>query len=186
VSTELVGEVEDELIGGAEAARALGGGHHHRPRVGQQPPPALAGRHRPLQGGDGMGRAAGAGPRDGGEVLPIPGGNHQVVEAVRAVGGLHLLALGVDPGSLGVDEVDPVGLEGGRDREADVGGLAFAEGDPDKGGVEHKPVVLGDHRDLDVVLQLVLDRQGGGQAGEVGPKHQHLRSHGGPPISHSP
>ena len=182
VSAELVGEVEDELVGGAEAAGALGGGHHHRPGVGQQPLPAVGGRQGARQGGDGMGRAAGAGPGDGGEVLQVAGGDHQVVEAVAAVGGLDLLVLGVDPGGLGVDELDPVGLEGRGDREGDVGGVALAEGDPDEGGVEDEAVVLGDHGDLDVVLQLVLDGQGGGQAGEVGPKYQDLGSHGGPPC----
>jgi hypothetical protein len=63
-----------------------------------------------------------------GEVLPIPGGEYQVVEAVGAVGRGHLLVLGVNPGGLGVEEVDPLGLESGRHREGDVGGVALTEG----------------------------------------------------------
>jgi hypothetical protein len=128
-----------------------------------------------------VGGAAGAGPGDGGEVLLVPGGDHQVVEVVAAVGGLDLLVLGVDAGGFGVDEVDPVGLEGGRDREGDVGGLALAEGDPDEGGVEHEPVIFRNHGDVDVVLQLVLHGQGSGQASEVRAEHQDLGSHGAPP-----
>jgi hypothetical protein len=62
VLAELVGEVEDELISGAEAAGALGGGHHHRPGVGQQLFPAVGGGNRARQGGDGVGRAAGPAP----------------------------------------------------------------------------------------------------------------------------
>jgi hypothetical protein len=55
---QVVGGIEEELVGGAEAGRALGCGDHHRTGVVHQPCPALGGVDRPLQGGDGVSVAA--------------------------------------------------------------------------------------------------------------------------------
>ena len=83
--------------------------------------------------------------------------------------GLDLLGCGVDLGGLAVHELDPVGGEGLGHGEHHVLDLALAERDPDEGRVELEPVRLGHHGDVHAVLQLVLQAERGGQAGEVPP-----------------
>jgi hypothetical protein len=52
VLLELVGHVEDELVGGAEAGGALRGGYDHRARVVEEAGPAFGGADGPVEVGD--------------------------------------------------------------------------------------------------------------------------------------
>jgi hypothetical protein len=48
----------------------------------------------------------------------------------------------------------------------------------DQAGVEQEPIRRGDHSDLDVVAERVLDGDGGGQTAEVSSQNQDSSGHG--------
>ena len=172
VLLELVSHVEDELVGGAEAGGALRGGDHHRPWVVEEARPALGGADGALEVGDPVRIAARPDARHDVEVVQVSGGDHQVVVVVGAVRGLDALGVGVDPGGLGVDEMDSVGLERLGDGERHVARRALAERDPDQRWIELELVGLRDDRDVDVVSEVVLDGERCGQPREVAAEHE--------------
>jgi len=173
---ELVGGVEEELVCGAEAARTLRRPDDDVARLGEEPPPPLAGVDGVLESGDRVGVAAGAESRHHLEVVAVAGGDDQVVVAVPPGGRVHRPRGGVDRGGRRVREVDTVRGEGRFHREGDVGWGALAERQPDQRGVEQEPIRGRDHGHVDIAVQLVLDGQRRGQSTEVASQHDHLGS----------
>ena len=169
-----VGHVEQVLVGGAEAPGALARTHHDVGGIIEEPPPPLPGVDRVVQGGDRVRVAVWAEPGHHPEVVAVTGGDDQVVIAVDAAGRGDLLGGQVDPGGLGVGEIDPVSLERRREREGDVGGAALAERQPDQRRVEQEVVRRGDHPDIHVAVQLVADRERCGQPAEIPPQYEYL------------
>ena len=167
---DLVLDVEEELIGGAEAGAALGGADDDGPRVGEEALPCLAGEQGVLEVAHGL-REAVVGA-EAGDLLKRqagPGGEHQlVVGDVLAVVGVDDPVLEVEAGRGSVAELDALALIHRRQRERDVLGPALSEGQPyerwDEGEVrapveDHDPVML-----VEVFAQ--LKRRG--QPGEAG------------------
>jgi hypothetical protein len=158
-------------VGGADAAGALGRADDDVAWRVKEPLPALTGPDRVVQGGDRVRVAARPQARHRREVVAVPGRYHQVVVVVAAAGRRYLPGRQVQRGGLGVHEVDPVGLERGRQREGDVRGTPLAERQPDQRRIEQEPVGGRDHPHVHVAVQLMLDGQGRGQAAEVSPEH---------------
>jgi hypothetical protein len=171
-----VGHVEQELVGRAEATRTLRCRDDDVAGVLQQAAPPLTGPHGILERGDRDGVVDQA--RHGIHLVAITGRHHEVVVVVPgSAGGAHPLAIDVDLDRRRVHEVDAVLLEGRRDRERDVLGIALAERQPDQARVEHEPVGRGKHPHIHVTAQLPLHRQGRGEPAEIGTQHEHLLAH---------
>ena len=123
---QLVCGVEQELVGGAEATRTLGGRDDDVTRVIQEPAP---GDPRPLglgERGDGVGVLLE--PGNDVVLVAVAGGDDQVVVAELPAGvGRDLPRDRVDFRGRRVDELDAVGLQGRCDREGDVGAVPLAE-----------------------------------------------------------
>ena len=127
-----VGEVEQVLISSAEAPGSLARAHHDVSRILQEAPPPLPGADSVIQGGNRVRVAVRAEPGHRAEVVAVTGGDNQVVIVVGTGGRSDLLRGQVDPGRLGVNELDPVVLERRRERERDVRGAALTEREPDQ------------------------------------------------------
>ena len=171
---ELVGHVEEVLVGGAEATCSLGGADDDVTGGVEEPAPAPPGPLGVEKRGDRVGVAARSQPLDRVEVVAVAGGDHQVVVRRSARRGLDLLRPQVELRCLGVDEVDAVRVEGRGQWERDVTRRPLPERQPDQRGVEQEPVRRRHHPDVHVAVQLVLHRQRGGQPAEVPTQHQHL------------
>ena len=91
---QLVGDVEEELVGRAEAAGTLGGADHDVAGVGRGSAASLPGVDGVLEGGDGEGVAVGAEAGDHVDLVAVAGGDDQVVVGVGAAGGLDRPASG--------------------------------------------------------------------------------------------
>ena len=78
---QLVGDVEQVLVGRAEASGALGGTDDDVARVVEEPSPAFAGVLGVIQGRDRVGVAVRAQAGHSVEVVAVAGGDHQVVVA---------------------------------------------------------------------------------------------------------
>src|SRR5215472_10012587 len=83
---ELVRDVEQVLVGGAEAAGALGCADDDVAWRFKEPLPALTGPDRVVQGGDRVRVTARPQARHGCEIVTVPGRYHQVVVVVAAPG----------------------------------------------------------------------------------------------------
>ena len=170
---QLVGHVEQVLVGGAEAAGSRGGTDDDVARVVQEPPPALAGVHGVFQRGDRVGVAVRAEAGHTVEVVAVAGGDHQIVVSVAARRRLHRLADQVEAGRFGVHELDAMGIERRRQRKRDVRRGPLAERQPDQRRVEQEPVRSRHHRHVDIAMQLVTHRQRRRQPAEVATQHHH-------------
>ena len=119
VLLELVRDVEDELVGRAETARALRGSHDDRTRVVEEARPAHGGLDRALEIGDRV-RVAPVRARHDVVVVEVAGRDDQVVVVVVATRFLDPASLDVDRRRLGVHEIDAAGLERLSDRERQI------------------------------------------------------------------
>ena len=173
---DLVLDVEEVLIGGAEAGASLGGADDNGPRVGEEALPCLAFEQGVLEVAYRL-REAVVGA-EAGDLLKRqagPGGEHQlVVGDVLAIVGVDDPVLEVEAGRGSVAELDALALIDRRERERDVLGPALSEGQPykrwDEGELrapveDHNPVML-----VEVFAQ--LERRG--QPGEAGSDDDHL------------
>ena len=172
---QLVGHVEQVLVGGAEASGPRGGTDDDVTGAVEEAPPSLPGVHGVFQRGDRVGVAVGAEAGHAVEVVAVPGGDDQIVVSIPPGRRLDRLAGQVEAGRFGMHELDAVLIERRRKRKRDVGRCAFPERQPDQRRVEQEPVRRRHDRHVHIAMQLMAHRQGCGQAAEVATQH-HTRA----------
>src|SRR5207249_8837255 len=133
---QVVGDVEHELVRGAEASGALGGADHDRARVVHEASPAFSRVDGTVKRGYRVRVPLWSEARDDVEVIQVAGGDHHVVECVLAPRGCDLLRLWIDRRRLAMDELNPARLERLGDGVDHVLLLPLPEGDPDERRVE--------------------------------------------------
>ncbi len=192
--TQCLVDVEDHLVGCAEAAGALGRADDDRPRVLDELEPGFGGVHRVFEAADGVrGALLGAEARDDGEVVLGPRPNQQVVVGDLTLVGEHLVLLGVDMLDGRMPELDAPPVEDRLELHADLPGLAPPGDHPDQRGHEDEAGVSRDDGDLRSTPQLELELEGRVDAGEAATQNDDVvhgallsRVQGGPRSSTGP
>ena len=159
---DAVVDVEEELVGGAEARAALGGADHDRAGVLQKGLPGLAGQQGVVEVAHRL-RVAVFGPeaRDLLERQARPGRDQQPIvrQLVARSGGDHV-RLGVDAAA-SLSSGCPCSRRGRRD-----GRRAEAEWQPMRGD-EGEMVARVEHDDLVPLVKVLAQLERGGEAGEA-------------------
>ena len=164
-----VADVEQKLVGGAEARAALRGADHHGPRVLEEPLPGIARQQRVLEVADRL-RVAVVRPEPGtfsnARRGPVPMNSLSKVScspaAVR-----DGVPVEIDLGRRLVDEADPLAGVERREREGDVLGVADPERKPDQRRDEREVRTRVEHHDLVPIGHPLSQLQGGGHPRET-------------------